>query len=286
MKNRILQYMMVMAAFVVASCSDDEPRPQGEFIPIVSGDITLAAELDVPVGAGPHPALIMIHGSGEQDRHIYAGAANNYLRVGIAVLRYDKRGVGQSTGQYLDVNTENSTEVFPILADDIVAIANFLANHPEIDAERIGLLGPSQAGWIMPLAAVNTSLISYMVSISGATSSVGISDFYDVIAELSLSDQEIADALADYDGVQGYDPRADLELLDIPALWIYGGKDKSNPTANDVMIIDLVKTEFDKDYTVHLFPNLNHDLVDVNTNQTILDTQLCLNDWLNEKLGL
>lgn len=276
--------ILILIATVTLSCGDDDSASPN-FIPIEVDGAVLAAELDLPSGNGPFPAMIMVHGSGEVDRHLFKGSAQNYVRLGIAVLRYDKRGVGQSSGFYYDVNAASSASVFPILADDVKSIASFLAEHPEIDPKRIGLIGSSQAGWIMPLAAVGSADISYMVSISGATSSVGISDYFDAIAEGNLSEEEIAEALDNFNGIHGFDPKLSLEEMGIPALWVYGGEDKSNPTANDIAIIESIKEGSDKDYTVHLFPNLNHDLLDVNTNQTIPETQICVNDWLVMKLG-
>ena len=284
MNNNNLVFLLMLIIASITSCNEDDNVPLGDFIPIPSGDIVLAAELDLPPGDGPHPVLIMGYGSGRLDRSLYAGAARNYLGIGIAVLRYDKRGVGQSTGRFLDVNAANSPEIFPILADDMVSIAEFLASHRDIDPERIGLLGPSQSGWIMPLAAISSPHISCIVSVSGATSAVGISDYYDSIAEGELSEEEIEAALESYNGVEGFDPRTSLEALNIPALWVYGGKDKSNPTNNDIAILEEIMIDFDKDFTIHLFPNLNHELIDVTSNQTIPDTQFCVNDWLKEKL--
>ena len=278
--RRILIHIMMLIAALLTSCNDEGINPQRDFIPIVSTGSILAAELDLPGGEGPHPALVMVHGSGRLDRSVFEGAAQNYVQLGFAVLRYDKRGVGQSTGRYLNVNAGNSKEVFPILAADVVAVTAHLADQPDIDPTRIGLIGASQAGWIMPLAAVASEYISGIVSISGATSSVGISDYYDAIAEGTLSKEAIADALEQFGGVHGYDPKIHLETLQIPALWVYGGQDKSNPTHNDIAILEEIMSVFSKNFTIHLFPDLNHHLVDVHTNQTIPETQICVNDWL------
>ncbi|WP_421765065.1 alpha/beta hydrolase family protein [Ekhidna sp.] len=276
---------LLLISIIILSCGDDDGIV-ASFIPIDATEAVLAAELDLPNGDGPFPAMIMVHGSGHVDRHLFKGSAQNYVRLGIAVLRYDKRGVGQSTGRYHDVNAANSPTVFPILADDVNSIVKYLTTRPDILPDHIGLIGPSQAGWIMPLAAGSSSDISFMVSVSGATSTVGISDYFDSIAEGNMTEEEIAEALKNFNGIHGFDPRPSLESLQIPALWVYGGKDKSNPAANDISIIEDIRETYDKDYTVHLFPNLNHELLDVNTNAPIPETQICVNDWLELKLGL
>src|SRR5436190_15289675 len=83
------------------------------------------------------------------------------IRHGIAVLGYDKRGVGESTGDW-------NTATFEDLAGDAVAAVGYLKTRRDIDASQIGLLGWSQAGWILPLAAVRAKDIAFLISISGA----------------------------------------------------------------------------------------------------------------------
>jgi uncharacterized protein len=77
------------------------------------------------------------------------------------VLGYDKRGVGESTGDW-------NTASFEDLAGDAVAAVEYLKTRRDIDAAQIGSLGVSQAGWIMPLAAVRTKDVAFLISISGA----------------------------------------------------------------------------------------------------------------------
>ncbi len=79
----------------------------------------------------------------------------------MAVLGYDKRGVGGSTGNW-------NTASFDDLADDVVAAFEYLKTRSDVDSRRIGLLGVSQAGWIMPLAAVRAKDLAFLISISGA----------------------------------------------------------------------------------------------------------------------
>jgi Predicted hydrolase of the alpha/beta superfamily len=77
------------------------------------------------------------------------------------VLGYDKRGVGESTGDWNAATYED-------LAGDAVAAVEYLKTRRDIDAAQIGLLGISQAGWIMPLAAVRSKDVAFLISISGA----------------------------------------------------------------------------------------------------------------------
>ncbi len=144
---------MVASVIVVGACSANgqaEPCATGQCVPIPSGEITLAAEIDLPPGPGPHPLLIMIHGSGPGTRQDFAAVVDTYRSIGIGILRYDKRGSGESTGRFRDVAAANSIEVFDLLASDVLALVEYLATQPSVDADRIGLIGVSQAGWIMP----------------------------------------------------------------------------------------------------------------------------------------
>jgi pimeloyl-ACP methyl ester carboxylesterase len=83
------------------------------------------------------------------------------IRHGVAVLGYDKRGVGGSTGDW-------NTASFDDLAGDVVAAFDYLRTRKDIERSRIGLLGVSQAGWVMPLAAIRAKDIAFLISVSGA----------------------------------------------------------------------------------------------------------------------
>jgi pimeloyl-ACP methyl ester carboxylesterase len=126
-----------------------------------SGGIQLAGTLIAPNTRGRHPAIILVHGSGAQDRESILPFARFLIRRGIAVLGYDKRGVGGSTGDW-------NTASFDDLAGDVVAAFEYLKTRNDIDRAQIGMLGVSQAGWIMPLAAVRATDMAFLISVSGA----------------------------------------------------------------------------------------------------------------------
>lgn len=126
-----------------------------------NGNIRLAGTLIGPNTGGKHPAIILVHGSGPADRESMLPFARFLIRRGMAVLGYDKRGVDGSTGDW-------NTASFDDLAGDVVAAFQYLKTRSDIDRAQIGLLGVSQAGWIMPLAAVRAKDIAFLISISGA----------------------------------------------------------------------------------------------------------------------
>ena len=132
-----------------------------EDVQFSNGDVRLAGTLISPTTQGKHPVIILVHGSGGVDREYMLPFARFLIRHGIAVLGYDKRGVGGSTGDW-------RTASFDDLAGDVVAAFEYLKTRNDVDPTQIGLLGVSQAGWVMPLAAVRAKDIAFLISISGA----------------------------------------------------------------------------------------------------------------------
>jgi pimeloyl-ACP methyl ester carboxylesterase len=155
--------------------------------------------------------------------------------MGFAVLRFDKRGVGASTGTYVFVGTRDSPVVFPELASDIVAGARFLRTRPEIDRRRIGLAGWSQAGWILPHAARQLGDAAFVVLFSGPVCSVGLEIYYSDLAENTTRPLTAVYALLpEFHGAPGYDPLPTLRELSTPALWLLGIDDRSIPIETTV----------------------------------------------------
>lgn len=129
--------------------------------------VTLAGTLTLPRGPGPFPAAILICGSGAHDRdESLAGhkpflVISDYLtRHGIAVLRYDKRGVAKSTGNYALATSED-------FASDAEAGIAYLKTRKEIDPHRIGLIGHSEGGLIAPLIASRSNDVAWIVLLAG-----------------------------------------------------------------------------------------------------------------------
>ena len=132
-----------------------------EDVAFSNGGIRLAGTLISPATLGKHSAIILVHGSGAEDREYMLPFARFLIRHGVAVLGYDKRGVGGSTGDW-------NTASFADLAGDVVAAFEYLKTRDDIDRRQIGVLGVSQAGWVMPLAAIRAKDIAFLISVSGA----------------------------------------------------------------------------------------------------------------------
>lgn len=130
-----------------------------------AGGHVLAGSLTVPQGQGPFPAVVLVHGSGPTDRDQtifghkpFLVLADHLSRQGIAVLRYDKRGVKQSGGVYALATTRD-------FASDAEAAVAFLRGRPEVDAKRIGVLGHSEGGMIAPMVASRDPKLAFVVTL-------------------------------------------------------------------------------------------------------------------------
>ena len=153
-----LEWQREGAARRTARRVEVEKRENVEF---ANGNVRLAGTLISPMIGTKHPAIILVHGSGAENREYMVPWARFLIRHGMAVLGYDKRGVGESTGDW-------NTASFDDLAADVIAAFQYLKTRSDIEATQIGLLGISQAGWIMPLAATRAKEMAFLISISGA----------------------------------------------------------------------------------------------------------------------
>jgi pimeloyl-ACP methyl ester carboxylesterase len=136
--------------------------------PNLHEDAVLAGTLSYPRSGGPFPAAILISGAGPQDRNeegfgghrFFQVLADDLTRRGIAVLRYDDRGVGESTG-----SLEKTTSAD--LAEDVKGAFRFLKKCPLIDSQKIGLIGHSEGGFIAQVVASEIDEIAWIVLMAG-----------------------------------------------------------------------------------------------------------------------
>jgi len=130
-------------------------------------NINLAGTLTIPKGEGPFPAVVLITGSGAQNRNEevfghkpFMVIADHLTRNGIAVLRYDDRGIGKSEGNYSTATTAD-------LATDAEAAFKFLKTNQKINSELIGLAGHSEGGIIAPMVAAANREVAFIISLAG-----------------------------------------------------------------------------------------------------------------------
>ena len=132
-----------------------------------SAGISLAGTLTLPAGDGPFPAVVLVSGSGPQDRdeslmghQPFLVLADDLTRRGIAVLRFDDRGVGGSTGDFAKATPVD-------FKDDALAALKFLQSVPEVDSQKIGICGHSEGGLVAPLAAAESPDVAFIVIMAG-----------------------------------------------------------------------------------------------------------------------
>jgi len=156
------------AVTAVVPESDVPPPYREEEVTFINGEFRFAGTLTLPDSSGPVPAVVMITGSGPQNRDEelfgfkpFRVIADHLTRAGIAVLRYDDRGVGGSTGNIQDATSAD-------FATDVLAAVRFLKQRSDIDAARIGVIGHSEGGIVGPMVAQSGEL-AFVVILAGSS---------------------------------------------------------------------------------------------------------------------
>jgi dienelactone hydrolase len=269
-----------------------------EEVAFASGDEIIAGTLLRPATPGPHPALVMIHGSGPVTRDALRPFADHFARNGIAVLITDKRGTGRSTGTW-------ARATFDDLAQDALAGVRMLRGRADIDPSAIGLHGVSLGGWVAPLAASRSRDVAYVVVESAPTLTPREHERLRVESQLradAFPREDIARALAfmdlklevartgegwarlqslmddrpawlsyvnppssldslrwHWDHVFGYDPIPVLERLRVPMLVLYGALDSIvPPRVHRARMQQAIEAAGRHDVTIKVFDKANH----------------------------
>ena len=216
----------------------------------------------------PYASLVLVHGSGQETRMLKM--ASLLAENGIAVLTYDKRGAGQSGGVYAgpEVGTNNIDSAnLQLLGSDASAAADVLLAYLPKKHGPVGLMGFSQAGWVIPIAAQKNAKLSFMILFSGPVVTAleqlrfqfytnGNSKFWDTHTETEVREHIHSDP--DRYQFADTDPRNALSALVIPGLWILGGKDIQAPVGLSMERLDIFKSQ-GKRYDYLLFPELGHN---------------------------
>lgn len=284
-----------------------------------SSDITLDGLLIRPDTPGPHPAILLLHGSGERhqtyDKMFFKFHANAFLEKGIAVMVYTKRGSGSQKVDY-----DNFT--YKQLTNDALAALRYLRSRPDIDQDNIGLMGVSESGWFTPEMAAVDGNIRFIINRVSSPFTVAETVIHEVkmdalregFTETQVEEEIVPlteeiwqyyidvakdpskqrgierdkvnqrlkaahndpslgkwftfSELAPYDSLHyasrgqnfAYDPLTYLKSIDVPMLYVMGGKDINIPTARVVAFMERFKRTDNKDITVKVFPEASHYL--------------------------
>lgn len=262
-----------------------------KFNPVIKQDIiinsegvNLAGTIYKPKNA--YASVVVVHGSGQETRMTEFAEllANN----GISVLTYDKRGVGKSGGVYAgpEVGTNNVDSLnINLLAKDARAALNKIKNYS--NDTPIGLLGFSQAGWIIPIAANNNPLVNFMVLFSCPTITSleqlrfqfytnGNTNFW-----INHTEEDARNHIKnDSDRYQfiSTDPKVALRNISAPSLWLFGEKDIQIPVKLCIEQINTLKSE-GKPFEYTLFSNLGHNTAFTDDKSPV---EIAIN-WIKEK---
>lgn len=280
---------------------------QEEVVTFDNGDLSLAGTLTSPPGEGPFPAVVIVHGSGASDRsNPWTSAyATALVERGIAVLHPDKRGSGQSGGDWRSATLVE-------LAEDVLAGVELLQDHPAIDAARLGVIGFSQGGDVVPIVASASPLVTFVIDVSGsvvplreqigdeirlagmregmtadelevlgsihergahfALTGEGWDEYESALKEATAGSLSKSPVLAGFPRLReseswkffsrivGFDPLPYWLQVDVPTLFLYGGRDHNVDVYKSV---DLIEREFSRDgppYSLLLFRNNGHAL--------------------------
>jgi len=284
-----------------------------------NSDIKLEGVLTKPNTPGPHPAVILLHGSGGShqafDKWYFKFHANALVEKGFAVLAYTKRGSGDH-----DIDYKYFT--YKDLMGDALAAVNFLRQRPDIDQQAIGLMGISESGWFTPEVAAQDGNIAFIINRVSSPFHVAktvehevrmdafsegftrqeieqeiiplttqIWQFYiDVFRDTSKANGPDRDAinqklaelnqddrfkkwftsakLRPYDphlyASRGknwaYDPLPYLKKIEVPILYIMGGKDRNMPTQEIVTFLKRFSKEENKNIRIKVYPEASHYL--------------------------
>jgi pimeloyl-ACP methyl ester carboxylesterase len=154
----------LLAVWTALAPAPSPERVRRDEVEYANGGVHLAATLLLPEAAGPVPGVVIVHGSGTSDRSNpwTAAYAKDLVARGIAVLYPDKRGSGKSGGDW-------KTASFEELAADAAAGVARLAEEPEIDRARLGVIGFSQGGAVAAIVAATCPDCRFVITISGST---------------------------------------------------------------------------------------------------------------------
>jgi pimeloyl-ACP methyl ester carboxylesterase len=241
---RVCLALLVACAPFGAFAQDEARVPPGVDlveVTIPNGDVTLSGVIAKPPALRPLACVVLVHGSDQHER--LTPFAADLAREGVAALTYDKRGRGKSTGTFVGPEVGSSIEQLPPylkrLRSDVAAAFDFLAKDPSMGNAPCGLLGTSQAGWLIPFVAAERPAVKFIVLWSGTAVTLheqlkfvevtgGDAAFWQ--RNSSADARKLFEASSSRFQFEDIDPRPALARLTIPELWLFGGRDVLVPT--------------------------------------------------------
>ena len=213
-----VKLLIIVVLLLVTSCTGQEQKSKNEEIVFYSGAFKIVGDLRLPKAESPYPVVIFVHGDGPNNRTsgvTYPPIMERMERAGYATFAWDKPGTGESTGQI------DRSRLGEQRAQIVLDAVNVLKARSDIDSEKIGLWGISQAGYVMPRALSMSKDIAFMIAVScpgvaGVDQGAYLVSSQAVCAGVSEGDaKEMRQLLAAIERVEQYDDYVHYkELLD------------------------------------------------------------------------
>lgn len=216
-----------------------------------SRGVEVRGALDLPATDGRHPAIVWVHGSGDERLDDRAPMYTEHVDSRFAVFFYER--------------SPKPAASFEDLAQDVVAAVDAVRSHDEIDADAVGLLALGVGGWTTPLAARRENGVSFAGVLSGPVVSVGEENLFERLtgsrgcAPTGIPDAEIQRRV-NAARPSHFDPRPALARVDVPVLWLYGALDTQQPVTKDLGVLKGLQAE-GKEFATVVFPKANHELL-------------------------
>jgi len=238
-------------------------------------DLQLGGMVFVPEGEGPHPTVIIIHGSGTSRRNSkwYLSIAAYLQKHGVAVLLPDKRGCEKSEGSWVGVTFEE-------LANDTLAAVDFMSQQDHVEASSLGVIGMSQGAWIASIVGSQRDDLAFVVSMSGGAVTTDEQLLHEetyniepytylflarLIAPITTQRLLRTESLAP---LAGFDPIPYWLQTSAPVFFAYGGDDRN--VSEEASIERLRENGLDH-HRIEVYPGGGHGISDLETNKVSTD---------------
>jgi pimeloyl-ACP methyl ester carboxylesterase len=260
----VLFFLLTATAFPCRG--DAAPIGDTDAVDFQSDGVTLSGSIVFPIATPPIAALVLIHGSGKVERML--PLARLLAAEGFAVLTYDKRGVGHSGGVY-EGEDNVSAKNLNLLAADASAAMTALKRDPRLRKVPAGFIGVSQAGWVIPLAAIKSPGAKFVALWSGPVCTVSEQLHFQNLAanDVDFWKTHTSQQVTGYMKSVRYrsddvDPRESLSKLSIPGLWLFGGQDNLAPVDLSVSRLKDLIADGHRNFSYKIFPEYGHNIAD------------------------